>query len=270
MTHTYPSTTRRSVLTTVAAGSLATAGCTDSSGSGTPDAGAITTVRVDDTTLVVEYDADTSATGLAVIAPSGEAFAERELTPGASQESIPIGTTYPPGTYTVQLVDADSVVAAVERSLRPEVVIRELKLARNHPEEMYEGAADFTITSEVIVTIENVGTAPEKLTKLELTGDVPRPTPDELDESGIAAVNQPVTYTEPVINAGAVRTIYSITFPFAPNSDVVSCTPEGTSGQFSVRLAGNAAGELDEQRYAVTYQGNDLTNCEISVEREDT
>ncbi|TKX87210.1 hypothetical protein EXE43_04435, partial [Halorubrum sp. SS5] len=118
MTQPIPSATRRTVLTTIAAGSLAVAGCTDGS-TGSTAAGDITAVRVDDTELVVEYDAETSATGLAVIAPSGEAFAERQLTPGASRETIPIGTAYPPGMYTVQLVDEQSVVAAVEQSLRP-------------------------------------------------------------------------------------------------------------------------------------------------------
>ena len=267
MSNTHPSTTRRTVLTTVAAGTFASAGCTDSRTPESAGEGALSAVRVEGTDLVIEYDADTSATGLAVIAPSGEAFAERELTPGASQATVPIGTTYPPGTYTVQLVDADSVVAAVEQPVEPEVVIRELKLARNHPEEMYEDAADFTITSEVMLTIENVGTGPEKLTKLQFIGDIPRPTPDDLSESGIAAVDQPVTYAKPVIDAGETQTIYSITFPFASGSNVVSCTPEGTNGEFSVRLAGYVAGKLTEQDYTVTYRGEDHTECDISVER---
>jgi hypothetical protein len=270
MTHHTPSTTRRTVLTTIATGSVAVAGCTDSGSTGSPGAGDISRVDVDGTELVVEYNAETSATGLAVIAPSGEAFAERELTAGASRETIAIGTAYPPGTYTVQLVDEQSVVAAVEQSLRPDVVIRELKLGRNHPDEMYEGAADFTVTSEVIVTIENIGTGPEELTRLHFDGDIPRPTPDELEESGIAAVNQPVTYTEPVISPGDTTNIYSITFPFAPGGDVVSCTPEGTDGQFTVTLLGNVAGELTEREYDVTYQGQDLTDCQISVERADS
>ena len=269
MTHTTPSTTRRTVLTTIAAGSLAGAGCTDGRAPGS-GADAITAVRVDGTALVVEYDADTSATGLAVIAPSGEAFAERELTPGASQETIPIGTAYPPGTYAVQLVDADSVVAAVERSLQPDIVIRELKLARNHPEEMYEGAASLTITGEVIVDIENVGTGPEKLTKLRFEGDVPHPTQNDLDKSGISAVNEPVVHGEPIIDAGERRNIYSITLPFGPGSDVVNCTSEGTSGQFVVSLTGAVGGELAEQEYNVTYQGENLSECQITVERDDS
>jgi hypothetical protein len=267
MTHATSSTTRRTVLTTIATGSLAVAGCADSGSTDSPDAGAISRVDVAGTELVVEYDSDTSATGLAMIAPSGEAFADRQLTPGASRETISIGTAYPPGTYTVQLVEEESVVAAVEQSLRPDIVIRELKLAQNHPDEMYEGAAGFTITTEVIVTVENIGQGPEKLIGLHFDGYIPRPTPDELEESGIAAVNQPVTYTEPVISPGDTTNIYSITFPFAPGGDVVSCTPEGTNGQFTVTLIGNVAGELTEREYNVTYQGQDLTDCQISVER---
>ncbi|WP_321169000.1 hypothetical protein [Halorubrum sp. CBA1125] len=226
-------------------------------------------MTVEGTELVVEYDADTDATRLAVIAPSGEAFAERELTPGASRVTVPLGTAYPPGTYTVQLVDGESVVAAVEQALRPEIVIRELKLARNHPEEMYEGAADFTITTEVIVTIENVGSGPEKITALQFDGDVPRPTPEELDGSGIAAVDRPVRYTKPVISSGERVTLYSRTFPFSPSGSGVECTPEGTDGQFRVTLRGNVAGELTEREYDVAYQGEDLTNCQITIERPD-
>lgn len=267
MSNTHPSTTRRTVLTTIAAGSLGGAGCTDSQAPGTSSADALSAVTVEGTDLVIEYDADTSATGLAVIAPSGEAFAERELTPGASQATVPIGTTYAPGTYTVQLVDADSVVAAVERSLQPDIVIRDLKLARNHPEELFEGAGNLTVTGEVILTVENVGTGPEKITKLRFDGEVPNPTSDELSGSGIMGVDQPVRYVKPVVGTEKPYTLYSATLPFGPSSDVVSCTPEGVSGRFTVTLAGNVAGRLAEQRYDATYQGEDLTDCQITVER---
>ncbi|TKX71865.1 hypothetical protein [Halorubrum sp. GN11GM_10-3_MGM] len=269
MSHRSPTTTRRTVIATIAAGGLGTVGgCTDT-GAGATDSGALSNVTVDGTSLVVEYDSETSATGLAVIAPSGEAFAERELTPGASRETIPIGTAYPPGTYTVQLVEGQRVVAATEQSLRPDVVIRELKLGRNHPEEMFEGAGSFTITSEVIVTIENRGTGPEKLTKLLFSGDVPRPTPDQLSGSGIMAVKRPVRYTKVTVTPGETHTLYSGTSPFGPNSGVVSCTPEGTSGQFTVGIEGNVVGELTEQKYDVAYQGEDLTDCQITIERVD-
>ncbi|EMA56993.1 hypothetical protein [Halorubrum kocurii] len=261
---------RRSVLTTIATGGLVAVGGCASRESSESGAGALSDVRVEGTELVVEYESETSATGLAVIAPSGEAFAERALTPGASLETIPLGMSYPPGTYTVQLVDADRVVAAVEQLLRPDVVIRELKLARNHPDEMYEGAASLTITGEVIVDLENVGTGPEKLTKLQFDGDVPQPTLDELSESGIAAVDKPVTYTEPVIGSGERRTIYSRTLPFGPRSEDITCTPEGTSGRFGVSLTGEVGGKLAEQEYNVTYQGENLSECQITIERIDT
>jgi hypothetical protein len=267
MTHATPSTTRRTVLTTIAAGSLAVAGCTDTGSTDSPGAGAISRVDVAGTELIVEYDAETSATSLVVIAPSGEAFAERQLTPGASQETIPIGTAYPPGTYTVQLVAEESVVAAVEQSLRPDVVIREVKLAQNHPDEMFDGAGSFTITSEVIVTVENVGTGPEELTKLQFDGDIPRPTPDDVSGSGIMATGRAERYTKPTVNPKETHTLYSATFPFGSNSEVVSCTPEGTSGRFTVTLTGDVGGKLAEQQFNVTYQGEDLTNCQITIER---
>ena len=269
MSHIPLSPRRRTVLTTIATGGLVAVGGCASRDSDAPGPGAFSDVHVEGTELVVEYDAETTASELAVIAPSGEAFAARELTPGASQETIPIGTSYPPGTYTVQLVDGDSVVAAVEQSIRPDVVIQELKLARNHPDEMYEGAASLTTTGEVIVDVENVGTGPEKLTKLHFDGDVPQPTLDELSESGIAAVDKPVTYTEPIIGSGERRTIYSRTLPFGPRSEEINCTAEGTSGRFEVSLTGKVGGKLAEQDYNVTYQGENLSECQITIERVD-
>ena len=267
MTHTTPSTTRRSVLTTIAAGSLAVAGCTDSASTGLPGAGDISRVDVAGTELVVEYDAETSATGLTVIAPSGEAFAERQLTPGASQETISIGTAYPPSTYTVQLVDEQSVVAAVEQSLRPDVVIREVKLGRNHPEEMYEGAANQVVRTEVILHVENQGSGPEKLIQLQFGGYVPRPTPEGSDESGIVVVDeQPVFHTEPVINPGDSVELYSRVFPFSSSSQDVSCEPSGSDGQFTVTVVGAVSEETTQREYNVTYRGEDLLTCDISIQ----
>jgi hypothetical protein len=255
------------VLTTIAAGSLAGAGCTDSRSTSSPGAGAISRVDVDDTELVVEYDSETSATGLAVIAPSGEAFAERQLTPGASQETIPIGTAYPPGMYTVQLIEEDSVVAAVEQSLRPDVVIRELKLGRNHPKEMYEGAADQVVRTEVILHVENQGSGPEKLIQLLFGGYVPRPTPEGLDDSGIVVVDeQPNFHTEPVINPGDSVQLYSRVFPFSSSSQEVSCEPNGSDGQFTVTIVGAVSEENTQKEYNVTYRGEELLTCDISIQ----
>ncbi|TKX86482.1 hypothetical protein EXE43_08160 [Halorubrum sp. SS5] len=266
MSHQTPATTRRTVLATIAAGGLGTvAGCTDT-GSEAPDAGALSNVIVDGTSLVVEYDPETSATGLAVIAPSGEAFAERELTPGASRETIPIGTAYPPGTYTVQLVEGQDVVAATEQSLRPNVVIRELKLGRNHPEEMYEGAADQVVRTETILRIENRGSGPEKLVQLRFEGYVPRTTPEQSDDSGIVVVDeQPEFHAEPVVNPGSTLELYSRVFPFSSSSQEVSCEPDGSSGQFTVTLVGAASKENFQRTYRATYTGNDLLTCDISI-----
>jgi hypothetical protein len=255
------------VLTTIAAGGFGmVAGCTNRS-AGAPDAGDITAVRVDGTELVVEYDSATSATGLAVIAPSGEAFAERQLTPGASQETVAIGTAYPPGTYTVQLVEEQSVVAAVKQSLQPDIVIRDLKLARNHPEEMYEGAANQVIRTETILRVENRGSGPEKLTQLQFGGYVPRPTPDDSDDTGIVVVDeQPEFHTEPVINPGDSAELYSRVFPFSSSSQDVRCEPNGSDGQFTVTIVGAVSEENIQRAYRVTYEGEDLLTCEISIQ----
>lgn len=270
MSHHHPSRTRRTVIATIAAGSLgSSAGCADT-GSGTAGEGALSQVTVEETDLVVEYDPDTSATGVAVIAPSGEAFAERELTPGASRETIPIGTAYPPGTYTVQLVDDQTVVAAVEQPLRPDVVIRELKLGRNHPEEMYEEATDQVVRTETILQVENKGSGPEKLVQLRFEGYVPRPTPERSDDSGIVVVSeQPEFHAEPVVAPGSSIELYSRVFPFSSSSQEVNCEPGGSRGQFTVTLVGTVSDKDTQRRYRATYNGEDLLTCNISIQGED-
>lgn len=80
-------------------------------------------------------------------------------------------------------------------------------------------------------------------------------------------VDQLVRYAKPIVGPGETHTLYSATYPFAPGGDVVSCTPEGTSSQFRVSVAGNVAGELAEREYNVNYQGEDLTDCQITIER---
>jgi hypothetical protein len=259
------------VLTTIATGGLvAVVGCA-SDASSEPGEGAFSAVHVEGTELVVEYDAETSATGLAVIAPSGEAFAERELTPGASRETIPIGTSYPPGTYTVQLVDADRVVAAVEQSIQPDIVIQELQLGRNNPEEMYEGAAEQVIRTEAILRVENRGSGPEKLIELQFGGYVPRPTPEQTDDSGIVVVDdQPNFHAEPVLKPDSTLVLYSRVFPFSSSSQEVSCEPEGVSGEMTVSLSGTVSDDTVQRTYGVTYTGDDLLTCDISIQGDDS
>ena len=270
MSHTPVSTTRRTVLTTIATGGLVTvAGCADESDSSPPDSGALSSVTVEGTTLAVEFDPETDATRLAVIAPSGEAFAERELTPGASRETIPLGTAYPPGTYTVQLVDDDAVTAAVEQPIRPEIVITDLKLARNYPDEMYEGAGDLTISTEVILSVENRGSGPEKITALRFSGDIPNPTSNGFSGSGIAAIEEPVRFTQPTIDSREALTLYSRSLPFSSSGNTVECTPEGTDGRFTVTLSSSVTEERAEQTYNVTYSGDNLSDCQITIEEAD-
>ncbi|GAB7010757.1 hypothetical protein [Halorubrum trueperi] len=259
------------MLTTILTGGVATvAGCNDTGGASDPSRGALSSVSVEGTTLAVEFESETDATQLAVLAPSGEAFADRELTPGASRETIPLGTSYPPGTYTIQLVDGDSVMAAVEQPIRPDIAITDLQLARNHPDEMYEGAGDLTVSTEVIVGLENTGSGPEQITALQFSGDIPNPTPDDLSGSGIAAPEEPVRFGKPTIEPGESLTIYSRSLPFSPNSSGVECTPEGTDGQFTTTLTSSVTGEETERTYTVTYRGDSLSECQIAIEERDS
>jgi hypothetical protein len=155
--------------------------------------------------------------------------------------------------------------------LRPDIVIRELKLGRNYPEEMYEEAANQVVRTEVILRVENQGSGPEKLTQLQFGGYVPRPTPEESDDSGIVVVDeQPDFHTEPVINPGDSVELYSRVFPFSSSSQEVSCEPNGSDGQFTVTIVGTVCEENTQREYNVTYRGEDLLTCDISIQEAES
>ncbi|MCU4975039.1 hypothetical protein OB955_20250 [Halobacteria archaeon AArc-m2/3/4] len=203
-----------------------------------------------------------------MIRPDGELFAERIISTGSSRETIEIGTDYQPGEYEILGLEDGEEHARESIVIEPDVQITDLRLGRNHPEAMYEGASDREAQREAIVTIENTGTGSDEVTRLEFSGDVPRPTPDDYEESGIYDTENDIgRYADGVTVApDSEIVIYSQSMPFSPAGDHVSCSPETTEGEFATIIETAVQGENTAATYNVTYTGEDLLECEIEVE----
>ncbi|WP_058365568.1 hypothetical protein [Haloparvum sedimenti] len=269
-TNTTPSS-RRTVLKTLApAGVLALAGCLDGDGSdGTPTAdGPLAAVAVEETELVVDLAAEASVDALTVVDPNGELFAETTVAAGVTTETFPIEMPYVPGEYEIRAVVEDEVTDTETIAIRPDLEIVDLKLGRNHPDEMYEGASELTIASEVIIQIANAGTGPEEIAQLRFKGDVPNPTDSTYEESGIYDTESDLDQAAEnvFLPSGIEKQIYSYSLPFSPSGDNVACTPEGNEGIFTVQISSEMTEESIEKEYRVTYSGDDIETCDISIE----
>ncbi|GAB3411418.1 hypothetical protein GCM10027435_02990 [Haloparvum alkalitolerans] len=269
-TNTTPSS-RRTVLKTLApAGVLALAGCLDGDGADwTPTAdGPLAAVAVEETELVVDLAAEASVDALTVVDPNGELFAETTVAAGVTTETFPIEMPYAPGEYEVRAVVEDEVTDTETIAIRPDLEIVDLKLGRNHPDEMYEGAPELRTRTEVIVYLENSGRGPDFVTDLRFTGDVPNPTTDGFDESGIfdPSDGQSVPADGIEISPNSEYKIFSYSLPFSSAGDTVECQPGGAEGEFTVSLESKITGEdAVEEKYQVVYTGEDMSDCSIEI-----
>ena len=224
-------------------------------------------VLVEGVDLVIEFGEDHPFDSLSVIQPGGELLVERDLAPGVRRESIELGTTYQPGEYEIIGVSDGDEAATTSLVVEPDVAIESLRLGRNHPDEMYEGASDRTVLTEAILTIENTGNGPDAAVSLEFSGDIPRPTPNDSENSGIYDTDSELGghADQVVLPPDETVVIYSHSTPFNPASDNVSCTPDGESGEFEVEVSTSVQEPNPSQQYSVTYTGEDLTDCDIEI-----
>ncbi|WP_276253136.1 hypothetical protein [Halomontanus rarus] len=255
--------TRRTVIGGIATGLItAVSGCTGSSD------GVFEDVFVEETALVLEFTSESPVEKVNVIRPDGELFAERELPAGSSRETIEIGTDYQPGEYEILGLEDGEERARESIVIEPDVQITDLRLGRNHPEAMYEDASDRVAQREAIVTLENTGTGPDAATRLEFSGDVPRPTPDDYKESGIHDTDSDIRRHADTITLtpGSEIVIYSRSMPFSSAGDEISCSPESTEGEFETIVETSVQDEDTVATFNVTYTGEDLLECEIELE----
>jgi len=276
MTIQQTSLDRRTVLGSILVGiTTGLAGCSALSHSDddpSTDSGGdiLQSVAVEGLELVVELERD-AIDQLNVVAPSGELFAKRTIESGVSHTTIEVGTDYPPGEYELLGLNDDETVETTTITLEPDLELTELRLARNYPEEMYEGASDFRTESEAILSVTNRGTGPTAATALRFEGDVPFPSPESYDEAGESGIYDPENdfgADAEAINlpAGETVLIYSNALPFSSVNTGSKCDSVGQDGQFTVRLSTSHAIDLSLD-YIIHYLGTAPDDCEIEIDR---
>ena len=273
-------TTRRIVLSGIATGVFgAASGClsgtseTDRSKSDEPEAegsGIFDAVFVEGMDLVLEFTEESSVDHVNVIDPNGELFAERTIPTGVRRETIEIGTSYSPGDYEIVALEDEEEQATRSLTIEPDVQIADLRLARNHPDEMFEDASDIDIRTETIIRLENRGTGPDEIVGLSFSGDVPRPTPADFEDSGIYDTESDLRRHADSIEIPPDNEviIYSQLMPFSVSGENVGCSPDGQQGEFEVNVKSAVHEDPVSSTYSVTYTGTDLNECEIEIEAE--
>ena len=263
--------TRRKIIGGIVASSVASlSGCAGFNGNNgeTEDTEGFKRVTVEGTELIVEFEEDHTFDAMTVVQPDGELFVEREVATGVRRETVELGVEYVSGEYEVIGVADGEQQSTTTISIVPDIQISKLRLGRNHPEEMYDGASDRRTQMEVIVTLENRGSGPDAVTKLMFDGDIPRPTSDDYEESGIYNTES-VTgghADKIVIPGGDTFTVFSHSTPFNPATDNVSCSPDTEQGEFEVTVQTVVQHGPVSQEYSVAYTGEDLADCEIKIE----
>ncbi|WP_205427976.1 hypothetical protein [Halorussus sp. MSC15.2] len=121
-----------------------------------------------ETDLVVKLASDTEVDSVNLLNPAGDMNALQQVQEGVTQVSFQLlGETedgYTPGDYRVVAVASDETIGETTISLQPELMITDLKWARNHPDMAWERDRS-TWEQHAAFTIENTGNAPSFLTK---------------------------------------------------------------------------------------------------------
>jgi len=228
-------------------------------------------VAVDGLELVIELERD-AIDQLNVIGPSGDLFTQQTIESGVSRVTVSIGTDYSPGEYElIGLADGETV-EATSIVLEPDLELTELRLGRDYPEEMYEGADDTTTEAEAILSVTNSGSGPTALTALRFEGDVPFPTHESYDEADKSGIYDPeddfgADADSLTISAGETVLVYSDSLPFLPVNARSKCDSVGRDGQFTVRLFATHESENLDRDYIIHYLGTSPDDCEIEIER---
>ncbi len=275
----HTSQPRRTVLSGIVTGAVvAVSGCLSGGENDDPESettnpggdGVFTNIFVDGTELVLEFTDEASIDQVNVIDPDGELFTERSISTGVGRETIEIGTGYQPGEYTVIALENDTEQTTQSILIEPDVQITDLRLGRNHPDEMFEGASERQIRTEAIVTLKNSGTGPDEAIALSFAGDIPGPTSDLLDESGIYDTESDIRrHSDAVLLPPKEEVvIYSYSSPFTSASENVSCSPETEYGEFEVIVETTLQDEPLSTTYKVLYTGENLLECDIEIRGE--
>ncbi|UTF54849.1 hypothetical protein [Natronosalvus rutilus] len=266
---------RRTALRVLAlATSVGLAGCTasDDSESATESNDSLEfDSRVEGTQLVLAFKAGV-IDQVNVVDPSGELFVTRTVEAGVSRLTVEIGAEYTPGTYEVVGLAAKEVVETQILKLEPDLELTELRLGKEYPEEMYEGATESDTNAEAILSVTNTGTGPTAVTQLRFRGDVPLPTHESYDETGVSGIYDPendfgADADAIVIPAGETVLIYSNTWPFSPTARGIDCDLAGEDGHFTVELFSIHHSQSISLEYKIQYAESDTYGCSYKVEK---
>ncbi len=227
-------------------------------------------VAVDGLELVIELERD-AIDQLNVIGPSGDLFTQQTIESGVSRVTVSIGTDYSPGEYElIGLADGEAV-EATSIALEPDLELTELRLGRDYPEKMYEGASDSRTEAEAILSVTNWGTGPTALTTIRFEGDVPFPSHESYDEVGRSGIYDPDSDIGAdadliPIPAGETVLIYSNSQPFSPAGTRSKCDSVGRDGRFTVSLSVTHESENLDRDYIIHYLGTSPDDCDLKIE----
>lgn len=259
--------TRRELLGGIAGTTITSLGGCTSSG----DTTVFETVTVEETDLVVELVDDHPLERLSIARPDGELFAEAPVQPGVSRKTFRVGVEYLPGEYELIGLSDGSEHSSTSLRIEPDVRVADLRLGRNHPQEIEDDIDPRIAETEAIIDLENQGTGPDAVEVLNFSGDVPRPTPETRDGSGILDVQGGFTQDaeQVLLPPGETVTIYSNSMPFNSTLSEIECDPDTNRGQFEAVLQTKLGDKQLSQAYSVSYTGKDMSTCDIGVEAQE-
>ncbi len=220
---------RRALLGGIAATTIAgLSGCTsgNNDNGSDPSAAGFETIAVVGTELVVELVDDHPLEQLSIIEPNGEQFVAQGIPAGVTRQTFSLGSNYRPGEYEIiGLTNDENVYSSMSIEIEPDVAITDLRLGLNYPEEMYETFSDRRAEREVLIQVENTGTGPEALQRLTFSGNVPRPTSEDQEESEILDTESDLTLNadEVILPPDEEQTIFSNSMLFGPEADGTVC-----------------------------------------------
>ena len=247
--------TRRYVLGCIA-GASALAGCASNSATSTQ----FDQVTTDGTSLIIELETAEGIDELSIINPDGTAFSTVEATAGQTRYSVELGTTYTPGEYEINAIVDEEIAATTTMALRPDIEIIDAGVGENYSNQVPDDLP-FPDT-QVIVSAQNIGTGPEAITSLEVTGNVPNPTTRESqDDSGIFDIQNGYGEVASLkIGANEGVRLFSYTQPFARQSN--SCE----DGPLRIRLVTGVSEGVISEVYTADYQDTNQSDCSVNIQ----
>jgi len=271
--------TRRTLLAAAGGLTASLAGCLgigsgeNSSSSEIDESGGETAVirdaRVEETDLVIELGEETTVDRLTIIDPTGEAFADRALTPGATRLTLRIGTRYRPGEYRVLALREGEQIAESVLEIAPDVEIVDVRAGANHLDEMPESMG-VTRDSQAIVRLRNGGTGQAIIRGLMFAGDVPNPTDvgeirADNGRSGIYDADSKGDAQSVSLSPGSQVTLFSTRFPFFEDSNQTNCQSSDGTLQVTI-MEGINGGEVTED-FPIRYRtSTDSEECTTAIE----